>query len=261
MGYRLSKMIYDAITFHNEYDLFDLRYRMLSPFVDEFIVVESPSSFGGLPKELNFPKIKDKYPKVKYYINPDVYTMEKVEFARASPNTNGVDRWVHEFLQKESIKEALTHLRDEDIVFVGDVDEIWSPELINNYEKIRKLKLRVYTYYLNMRSDEQFWGGIQCQYKDIKDECLNHLRNASPEKNTEDYCGWHFTNQGGVQAVKEKVYDQYNPEVFNDDTYVNVENRFGKVDYVGRNFGLWVDESDWPQFLKDNREDYKHLMK
>ena len=253
--------IFDAITYHNEEDLFDLRYNTLDQFVDEFIVVESVSSFGGEPKELNFPRIKDKYPKVTYFVNDDTCTQEEIEYARQSPNTGGIPRWVHEFLQKESITKALTHLDDDDMVFVGDVDELWEPRLIDDYENLRKLKLRVYTYYLNLRSDEQFWGSIQCKFKDIKGQCLNHLRNNEEGKNTEDYCGWHFTNQGGIGAVRQKLYDQYNPEVFGNDAYYNLAARFGVMDYVGRKFNLWVDESELPEYLKLNKEKYKHLFK
>lgn len=256
----MTKVI-DAITYHNEEDLFDLRYRMLEPYVDEFVVVESVTNFSGDPKQLNFPKIKDKYPKTTYYVNKDEYTPEEIAYAQSSNNTGGNQRWVHEFLQKESIQKALKHLDDEDMVFVGDVDEIWEPRLLNDYHKLRKLKLRVYTYYLNLRSDEQFWGTIQARYKDIKGQCLNHLRNNEEGKNTEDYCGWHFTNQGGMIAVQNKIYDQYNPEVFGNQTYYSLPDRFGKRDYIGRDFKLEVDESDWPQFLKDNRESYQHLLK
>lgn len=253
--------VIDVITFHNENDLFDLRYNILEPFVDEFIVVESPSSFGGLPKELNFNKIKDKYRKVKYWVNPDEYTPEEAEVARLSPNTGGIPRWMHEFLQKESIQKAITHLQDDDMVFVGDVDEIWDTKALKDYQNLRKLKLRVYTYYLNLLSNEEFYGTIQARYEDMKGKCLNHLRNGSPEKNTKDYYGWHFTNQGGVDAVRQKVYDQYNPEVFGNETYYNVENRFGVIDYIGREFNFEVNESDWPPWLKENRQNYQHLLK
>jgi hypothetical protein len=253
--------VIDIITYHNESDLFDLRYNVLEPFVDEFIVVESASTFGGLPKELNFPKIKDKYKKVTYWVNPDEYTEEEAEQARISPNTGGVPRWMHEFLQKESIQKAITHLQDEDMVFIGDVDEIWDVRALENYEKLRKLKLRVYTYYLNLLSSEEFHGPIQAKYKDIKGQCLNHLRTGNPEKNTTEYYGWHFTNQGGLDAVKQKVYDQYNPDVFGDQTYHNLEARFGQIDYIGRRFNFEVNESDWPPWLKEHRQHYQHMLK
>ena len=253
-------MIYDVITYHNEDFLFDLRYNILKDVVDEFIVVESTSTFAGYPKELNFPI--GKYPKVRYHVNQDQYTQEEIEQARNSPNTQGVERWMHEFLQKESIKKALTHLKDDDIVFVGDVDEIVEPMFYKDPpDKLTKFKLRVYTYYLNLRSTEQFWGPICARYGDIKNECLNHIRNLSETKNTVGDCGWHFTSQGGLDNVKKKLYDQYNPEVFNAEAYAGIEDRFGKVDFIGRDFKLEVDEKDWPEYLLKNRWKYKHLLK
>lgn len=254
--------VIDCITFHDEYDLFDLRYRMLEPYVDEFVVMESTTNFAGEPKDLHFPKIKWKYPKVSYHINWDDYTQDEVEEARKSPNTgHGHIRWIHEFLQKEQLKKYLTHLDPEDTVFIGDVDEIWDPAILSTQaEGLRKLKLRVYTYYLDMRSDEVFWGPIVGKWGYMRGLCLNHLRNGG-QYDTENYWGWHFTNQGGLEAVKRKVTDQYNPEVFGNETWENLENRFGKRDYVGRNFALTVDDSEWPEWLKEHRDEYKHLLK
>lgn len=248
--------IIDVITYHNEVEMFDLRYNMLKDHVDQFVVVESVTTFGGLPKLLTFPK--DKYDKVKYYVNEDKFMPEEIDFAMKSQNTGGLQRWAHEFLQKESIQKAITHLNDEDTVYIGDVDEIWNPDI--TYDKLTKIKLRVYAYYLNYRSSEEFWGPIVAKYKDIKGQCLNHLRNNGPN-NSEDYGGWHFTNIGGYDAVKMKVFDQYNPEVFGEDTWLHLTERFGKTDYVGRNFEFKEDESEWPQYLKDNKVLYKHLCK
>ncbi len=254
-------MIIDVVTYNGEKDLFDIRYNVLKDYVDEFIVVECPSTFSNSPKPLYFEEIRDKYEKVKYYVNDEDYTQEEIDYARSSPNTGGVPRWINEFLQKESIKNALTHLNDDDMVFVGDVDEIWEPRLINDYTRLRKLKLRVYTYYLNLHSSEQFWGTVQCRYKDIKNECLNHIRNGTPEKNTLDYCGWHFTNQGGIEAVRQKLFDQYNPEEFGDQTYNSLPVTFGVKDYIGRDFTFKVEEIDLPKYILDNREKYEHLFK
>lgn len=250
-------MVVDVITYHNEKDLFDLRYKILEPFVDEFIVLESVSTFGGLPKPLNFPK--DQYPKVRYVVNNDDYTEDEWNLAKQSPNTNGHERWIWEFLQKERLQQAMSHLKDEDTVIVGDVDEIWDTSILKEpIEGIKKLKLRVYTYYLNLRSSEQFWGPIIAKYSEIKGQCLNHLRNNGPN-NTQDYWGWHFTNMGGFDAVKMKIFDQYNPEVFGNDTWMHLSERFGVKDYVGRDFTLTQDESEWPQYLKDNKDKYINL--
>lgn len=254
--------IIDAITFHNEFDLWDIRYNMYKGIVDEFVVVESTTTFGGLKKELYFPK--DKYPDVRYYVNEDKYIEEEIQQARESINTGGVDRWMWEFLQKESIQKALIHLKDDDTVFVGDVDEYWDINQLDemkSWDDIWKLKLRVYAYYLNMRSNEEFWGTIVGKYKDIKGKCLNHLRVADEQNKTEGYYGWHFTNQGGLEAVKQKVFDQYNPDVFGDSTWYRLPIRFGEIDYLGRDFKLEVDESELPAYILNNKDQLKHLIK
>jgi hypothetical protein len=38
----------------------------------------------------------------------------------------------------------------------------------------------------------------------------------------------------------------------------NIENN---QDFLGRNFIYKVDESQWPEYLKENREKYLHLLK
>ncbi len=264
--------VIDVVTSHNELEMFDLRYNILKDYVDQFIVVESKTAFNTYPKPLYFADIESKYPKVKYYLNTEEYTPEEREQAANSPNTNGHPRWIHEFLQKESITKAIAHLNDDDIVFIGDVDEIpdtrsgtISQILYGDYEllgdRVLKLKLRVYTYYLNMRSSEEFWGTIVGRYGNIKGQCLNHLRNLDPTRNMEYYGGWHFTSQGGYEAVRNKIFDQYNPEVFGDHTYMELPTRFGVSDYVGRDFKLEVDESELPKYLLDNRDKYIHMFK
>lgn len=257
----MSKII-DVVTFNGEYDLFRLRYEMLKDVVDEFIVVEAPLTFSGKPKPI-YSLISDQYfydrmdtwNKVKLFVidenDPELWRM-----ARESPNTIGAEHWKREFVQKESIKKALTHLNDEDIVFIGDCDEIWDPGIIGIYGK---LKLYVYTYWLNNLSSEIFYGTIVYPYKYIKNECLNHLRTNSQKD--DHYNGWHFTSlAGGLERKLEDSYtsDSYaNPEVM-EHLDENIQNN---KDFLGRDFIYRTDETNWPQYLKDNKEKYIHLCK
>lgn len=249
-------MVIDCITFNGEYDLWDLRFNILKDYVDEFIVCEASTTFSGNSKPLYFEKIKDQYPDVKYFVIDENYTEEEITQAENSPNTKGASHWKHEFLQKESIKKALTHLKDNDIVFIGDVDEIWDPKVIG---VTGKLRLRVYPYYLNNLSDEVFYGPISYRYKDIKNECLNHLRSDSMKNY--HFCGWHFTSQGGLDEVRRKLNDSYTAESYNtSDVQAKLEERFGKQDYIGRGFTFTIDETDWPDYLKANKEKYAKLL-
>lgn len=248
----------DCITFNGEYDLFNIRYNILKNYVDKFVVVEAPTTFSGLSKPLYFKQIKRRYDDIFYYVvdekDPKLWDM-----ARKSPNTMGGGHWLREFVQKESIKKALAELKlkDDDLVYVGDCDEIWDPDLV--FTEFIKLKLRVYTYYLNNRSNEQFWGTIVAPYKLIKNNILNHLRVNAPR--SDEDAGWHFTSlQFGL---KRKLQDSYTAE-----TYANPwvmsnlnENIKNNRDFLGRDFEYNIDENDWPDYLKKNRYKYERLLK
>ena len=260
-------MIYDIFTLNGEYDLLEIRFNVLSPFVDQFIIVEAPTTFSGKSKPLYWAerdkeRFKEWENKVKYHVIDENYTPGEIELAENSPNTIGAAHWKHEFLQKESIKKALTHLEDDDIVFIGDVDEIWHPKILDNWFAVSKLKLKVYSYWLNNRSSEEFWGTIIGCYRDVKDECLNHLRQM-PHFRTETDMGWHFTSMGGVDQMRKKLNDSYTQESYNtpfvqDNLEYNMTNG---LDFLGRDFKYEIDESEWPNYLKNNREKYKHLLK
>ncbi len=250
--------IIDVTTFNGEFELWDIHYNALKDYVDEFIVCEAPTTFSGLDKPLYFESIRTKYPKTSYYVIDENWTEEEKLVAWNSPNTAGAAHFTREFLQKESIKKALTHLNDTDIVFIGDVDEIWSPNalrLVGPY----KLKLRVYTYYLNNRSDEVFYGPIKAKYGDIKNLILNHVRTKAPR--TKHYFGWHFTSM--KDGLKRKLTDSYTHESYaTPEVLANLEYNIEiNKDFLGRNFTYRMDESEWPDFLRENREKYQNLIK
>ena len=265
-------MIFDIITYNGEEELFEIRYNVLKDYVDEFRVVEFDKTFSGKPKESIF---NQNWPKVKhYFITEDVWSKYR-EVAKQSPNTEygkGAEHWVREFCQKESIKDCLTGLGNLDVMFIGDCDEIWNPEYVNSlkykyYGFPKKLKLGVYSYWLNNKSSEQFWGTIVARYigdvkdKDGRENCLNHLRVGAP-RSSEEF-GWHFTSIGSPGILRKKLTDSYTEESYAtksilDNLEQNINNN---KDFLGRDFTYQVDESEWPQYLKNNREKYKYLLK
>lgn len=268
-------MIYDIFTYNGEADILEIRLNILDDFVDQFIIVEAPTTFSGKPKPLYFEQfiegIKEgKYKvtakileKIKYYIVDENYSDVEVQQAWDSPNTRGANHWVTEFLQKESIKKALTHLKDNDICFIGDVDEIWNPSFKwqNFTGSPFKLKLDVYTYYLNNHSSEEFYGTLCSKYFWVRNECLNELRTNAWKTNF--IAGWHFTSMGGYEEVKRKLESSYTPESYwTPETQANLKDNIeNRRDFLGRNFTYALDESELPKYIKDNKERYKHLFK
>lgn len=255
-------MVIDVVTFNGEKELFELRYNILKDYVDSFRVIEFDQTFSGKPKK---PLFDQYFNKVRHYIHTD--WDKYYQMALESPNCpkDGPEHWRREFCQKESIKDALSDLNDKDIVFIGDVDEIWNPELMKDFvyaDTPLKLKLKVYSYFLNNRSNEEFWGTLMARYGDVKNECLNHLRSNTDFRTKQDY-GWHFTSMGGYERVKEKLTDSYtNDSYANDWVLNNLESNINEnSDFLGRQFNYINSEEEWPPYLRDNRGSYSHLLR
>jgi hypothetical protein len=284
--YRKSIHVYDAFIFFNELELLEIRLNILDPYVDYFVIVESTTTFSGKEKPLVFQENKDRFAafahKIKHLVIDDtpasrsvlenrLSTLSGVEYNIAHEtltNTNvpkGHDMWLREFYQRESIKKALTGLRDTDFVFVSDIDEIWNPEVTIDYRKdcIHKLRQRVYSYYLNNHSSEPWAGTFGTVYKNIRSRCLGDMRDAA--KTTYMYVengGWHFTNQGGAARIATKI-DAYSHQEFNTDKVKNnlEKNIAENKDFVGRSFTYTVDEANLPTYLVEHKEHYKDLFR
>ena len=252
-------MIIDICSWNNEIELFEIRYNILKNFVDEFRVIEFDKTFSGRSKPSVFAQ---NWPKVRhYYITEDIWSKYEEE-AKESPNTQygkGAEHWIREFCQKEALKDVLKDLKDNDIILVGDCDEIPDFNKIDLLDNLPiKIKLKVYSYWLNNRSSEQFWGTLITTYKYIKENCLNHLRSNELFR-MEKEMGWHFTSL--YDKIRQKLTDSYTS-----DSYANKwvmdnleENIKNNRDFLGRNFEYKISEEDWPEYLKKNKEKYKHL--
>lgn len=239
-------MVVDAILYNGEEDIFKLRYEILKDYVDEFIVCEFGETFSGnnkIPHLVNLPK-------VSYHF----FTKVK-DWQQDLPPA-----FSKEYNQREMIKSCLTHLNHEDMVYIGDCDEIWNPK-ISYPPSLCKLKFDVYAYYLNNRSDEDFkLGTISGKYKFIKEEGINTLRSSLNQ--IDGRAGWHFTNMGGLDKLKYKI-ESYGHQEFNTPQIKNnLELQLNQnKDYIGRDFKMWIDESDWPPWLKEHRQEFINMLK
>ena len=240
-------MVIDAVLYNGESDLFKLRYEILKDYVDEFVVVEFGKTFRGNDKESHPINL----PKVSYHFFTNVKDLHPPNLPSA---------FAMEYNQREMIKECLTHLNDEDIVIFGDCDEIWDEKALN-IDLYQKLRLRVYAYHLNNRSNENFTlGPVVMRYELLKQVSLNYLRSTLPV--TEEYYGWHFTNMGGVAKLRYKIESYGHQEYHTPEVIDTLEFKMrNNVDYIGRNFQFWIDEADWPEYLVINRKKYTHLLK
>ncbi len=290
--YRKKIRIYDAFYFFNELEVLEIRLNIFDPYVDYFVIVEAAETFSGLPKKLVFEENKERFnkfeKKIIYYVTKDtpadeddlrkrlydkkLSALDREITLNALTSDNipkGEAHWLKEFYQKESLKKALVHLSDNDFCFVSDVDEMWNPEAKIDYSKndLFKYKQVAYYYYLNNRSNDNWttgWTGtVATKYKNIKHSCLNHLRTHTKNKYTViNNGGWHFTFQGGAERMKKKL-ESYGHQEFNTHEIKSqlenalLENR----DYRGRNLKFWLDESELPDYVIENKTKYSHLFR
>ena len=292
----MAQKVYDVITVLNEMDLLELRLEMYNDIVDYFVIIECVETFSGKPKPLYFEENKERFKKYedkiihhitynppKSYddlrqriLNPKSDTLEKQICIQALTSTNvppGELHWLKEFYQKENIRRALEIISDpKAICFIGDLDEFWNPELIEeyklkcveNYSTVFKLKQLAYSSFLNNRSNESWAGTLLTNYINIFNSCLNHLR--TPSKTQYEYLensGLHFSFIGGTEQIKLKIDSYGHQEYNNNDVTSKISERLEKnQDVLGRNqFNFWLDESDLPKYLIQNKEKYKQYFK
>jgi len=249
-------MVYDCFTFFNELDLLEIRLNILDPYVDKFVLCESHLTFSGKEKPLYYGENGIRFDKWAH----------KIIWVESFSSQKGKDSFDRAFLQKESLKEGLKNAKYDDIIFYGDVDEIWKPQEIKD-DKVYNLEQLNYCYYLNNRSSEKWVGTIVGKWGTIKTNTLAHWR--ANHTNEIPNAGWHFTNMGGLEQIKKKL-DAYDHQEYNNDevkTLLEDRIKYGE-DYVGRNvdwlgnpFSYWVSDVDLPKYILDNKTKYGHLFK
>lgn len=248
--------VFDTFCFFNELDLLEIRLSILDHYVDHFILVESPETFSGNPKPLYYLENIDRFAKWNHKIT-------RVEVP-AKECANSFERAAY---QKDSIRDAIkNYAKDHDVVYFGDLDEIWKPQDIND-DRVYNLRQLNYCYYLNNRSSEQWVGTIVGRWKTLKTNTLNHWR--ATHDNEMGNGGWHFTNIGGADQIRKKL-ESYDHQEFNHESIkADIERKIEagedyvgrRVDWLGNPFVFHISEVDLPQYVLDNKQKYGHLFK
>lgn len=248
--------VIDLFYFNNELDVLEIRLNILDSVVDKFVIVEAHLTFSGVEKPLYYQENKERFSKWKDKIVHYVVEegdQEIYKQAILSPNTgNGEHYWVREFYQKEMAQKALLFCKDDDVVFISDVDEIWQPRLAQfniQFGFFYKPKQLPYMYYLNQRTDEDWlgWTGtVVGRYEDIKKGCINHIRTDSMTPYTIlNGGGWHFNSIGGKEKKR---------EAFKHPIYEN------EGEWQRREVNMRKDESDLPDYILNNKEKWRQYL-
>jgi beta-1,4-mannosyl-glycoprotein beta-1,4-N-acetylglucosaminyltransferase len=260
------KMIYDCFTFHNEFDLLEIRLNELAGVVDCFILVEANTTFAGNPKPYYFDENKSRFD--KFPIHHVTIDMTGSENASA---------WDRERYQRNMITEAvLSEMPDEtDVIMIGDVDEIPRRQIILDMEKYNfgghfSLLMKAYQYHVNNINVGFVWPGTQVVpmwmlYENTPEE----IRNKRYMVPWISDAGWHYSSmvgKRGADAVREKLQSFSHtecdkPEWTNTD-HLNEAIASGQ-DPCGRtdvHFAV-TQEDDYPDYLRANRDKFAYMWR
>ena len=288
--------IFDCTTFFDEKLMMEVRFNILDPYVDRFVVVEANFSHSGKKKKLNF-NIDD-YPKFKNKINYIVLEKEPANIKSTSiakKNKNIVDQRLNSIKRIEyqgnktidGIKEA----SDDDYIIYSDNDEI--PKLENfNFKinsKIILFKQKLYYYKFNLLYPKLNWFGSKaCKKKDLLN--LSWLRNIKSKKynlfrfdilfSKNKYNNLYIVEDGGWHFSNLKTANQLEQKYLNDENHVDYEERnvdintikdlmnrkiinydhFAKKDSKNKQFNEFklntTTLDDMPKYLRDNYKSY-----
>ena len=153
------RRIFDAIIFSNELDILEIRWRELYPYVSKFVILESNTTFTGIPKPLFFALNQGRYKFAEDKVVHDVFRGRL-----ASPKSHE-DPFLLESEQRGAMNTLLHRagILPGDILLMTDTDEIPSPHTLkllqwcDGIPPIMHLELRHYMYSFEFPVDYSSW--------------------------------------------------------------------------------------------------------
>ena len=228
--------IIDTTTFFEENMIMDIRFNILNPYVDKFIVCESLYTHSGKKKNINF-NVND-YPKFKNKIIHIILKDEPVDLIKnedlsvQDKRLNSISRIRS---QRNHIKTFLKEFSPEDYIIYSDNDEI--PNLENfDLRTVKKkfviFKQQIFYYKLNLSLPNLNWFGSKaCKLKYLRSvDFLRNIKNreysflridtlfSDNKQNSVELVengGWHFSNL--------KTYEDLEKKYLNDENHAEYE--------------------------------------
>lgn len=161
------RRVFDAVLFSNEVEILTIRWKELYPYVTGFVLLESNSTFTGLPKPLTFENNRDQFKFVESRLR---YGKIPGRFRR------GVNPFIEEAYQRLALDHLLklAGITDDDLLIMSDVDEIPSGHTINllrwcdEIPSILHLRLKNYLYSFEFLVDNDSWRASVHRYQSGK---------------------------------------------------------------------------------------------
>jgi len=226
--------------------MLEVRLNVLRDVVDLFVIVESNYTFSGQPKERVLA-----YELQRYNEFPILYYA--IDQSHLKDET---DPWIRERDQRRSLKMVLDQLSDDDIVLVGDLDEIPHPDYVNGQEG--HFHQRCYYAYINWRTRPSRYGTFMYRAGFLRDKDYEELRIEGPGP-IFDAVGWHWSSVGRRDELERKLaaYSHY----LETPAHAVLPRIDSGLDIWGRSPSVEQIDHEFPQYIQDNWETrYRHFV-
>ena len=223
--------IIDTTTYFEEDLMMKLRFNILDPYVDEFIVSEATYSHSGNKKDIkfdkkNFPKFKDKIVHIVLDKEPK-NLIKKKTLSNSDLRLNSIAR-IKE--QRNFIFKYLKSFSPNDYIIHSDNDEIpdlKNFDLLKNKKKFVIFNQKMFYYKFNLLLPNIDWFGSKaCKLKNLKSiDFLRSIKNKSyPFYRVDTFFsnlkhqsveivnsgGWHFSNLKNADELERKYLNDEN---------------------------------------------------
>ncbi|KAL3339292.1 hypothetical protein AABB24_028091 [Solanum stoloniferum] len=180
------RRVFDAVLFNNEVDMLTIRWKELYPYITEFVLLESNSTFTGLPKPSYFANHRGEFEFVESRLT---YGQIPGRFRR------GENPFVEEAYQRLALDYLLKQagIQDDDLLIMSDVDEIPSRHTINllrwcdDVPSVLHLRLKNYLYSFEFLVDNDSWRASVHRYQSGKTRYAHYRQSDTILADA----GWH----------------------------------------------------------------------
>lgn len=221
--------VLDTFLFTHEFDLLELRLRVLWPVVDKFMLMEGDHNFANKPKEMKFDAKRFEWASDKL-----IHIQHRGKFKDWDGVVNKAVYGLGELFVEHQHRQALYEyarntpgFEASDIMLISDVDEIPSREVVEHLKANpfpSPILCHQDFYYYNIKCHRgKRWHGTIANYfgNDLGD-----IGNVRSRRKTMPYidsnCGWHFAHFYDVAGIQEKLRHSSH-QGYNDPAYSGTE--------------------------------------
>lgn len=283
------RKVYDLFMLNTELDWLEIRLHELASQVDYFVILESPTTFTGLPKQMYYQDNKETFQQFKDKIIHHVLEppepghpghVENNTFVAGTPEYEA-HAWTMERFQRNAMfSQVLPFLADDqkpaidDVIIVSDIDEIPRPATIQllrecRFSRIVTLRSRFYYYsfqWLHFGSEWQHPQATTYQGNDqtILPASLRELDgslvpNPVPESDRQTIwnSAWHCSScfatlDEMLRKMKSFSHTNLNAERFRKERWI--------IDHIRHGKDLWERWFQWYTRV-DNNQDIPEYLK